>query len=136
MSALYLDTLVESTDNVLDVVVSGRYGATRLWAVPPYEDVQKARRLLRELGLPSIRRSGFASTIAGRAPKSAYCKGINARSGILTFDEPCAPLDLKARESFLTGIEAIARDKARASLSMIYVTHRIDDIPRASPMRC
>ena len=34
-----------------------------------------------------------------------------------------------ARESFLKGIEAIAKDRKRAALAMIYVTHRIDEIP-------
>lgn len=46
---------------------------------------------------------------------------------LLTFDEPCASLDLGARELFLNGLETIA--KRNKSLSMIYVTHRIDEIP-------
>ncbi len=40
----YLDNLLVSNDNVLDIVVSGRYGATRLWEVPPVDDVRKGRK--------------------------------------------------------------------------------------------
>jgi iron complex transport system ATP-binding protein len=125
----YLDSLVESTDNVLDIVVSGRYGATRLWAVPPFEDVQKARRLLRELGSLKFENRALRELSQGERQKVLIARALMPDPGILTFDEPCAPLDLRARESFLKGIEAIAKDKGQTSLSMIYVTHRIDEIP-------
>jgi len=125
----YLDSLFESNDNVLDIVVSGKYGATRLWAVPPFEDVLKARRLLRELGCLRFENRAIRELSQGELQKVLIARALMPDPGILTFDEPCAPLDLKARESFLRGIEAIASDKAQASLSMIYVTHRIDEIP-------
>jgi iron complex transport system ATP-binding protein len=125
----YLDSLVESNDNVLDIVVSGRYGATRLWAVPPYDDVQKAKRLLRELGCLKFEDRALRELSQGERQKVLIARALMPDPGVLTFDEPCAPLDLRARESFLKGIEAIARDKSQAYLSMIYVTHRIDEIP-------
>ena len=46
---------------------------------------------------------------------------------LLTFYEHCASLDLGAREVFLKGLEVIAR--RNKSLSMIYATQRIDEIP-------
>ena len=125
----YLESLVESNDNVLDIVVSGKYGATRLWAVPPFEDVQKARSLLRELGCLRFENRAIRELSQGERQKVLIARALMPDPGILTFDEPCASLDLKARESFLRGIEAIAGDEAQATLSMIYVTHRIDEIP-------
>ena len=109
--------------------MSGRYGATRLWAVPPYDDVRKAKRLLRELGCLKFEDRALRELSQGERQKVLIARALMPDPGVLTFDEPCAPLDLRARESFLQGIEAIARDKSQAYLSMIYVTHRIDEIP-------
>ncbi len=63
----------------------------------------------------------------GERQKVLIGRSLMADPTLLTFDEPCAPLDLGSRESFLKGIDTIARD--RKSLAMIYVTHRIDEIP-------
>ncbi len=125
----YLDNLIESNDNVLDIVVSGRYGATRLWAVPPFEDVQKARRLLRQLGCMRFEDRALRDLSQGERQKVLIARALMPDPLLLTFDEPCASLDLGAREVFLAGIDAIARNPRQKALSMIYVTHRIDEIP-------
>lgn len=123
----FLDNLLESEDSVLDVVVSGKYGATRLWEVPPYETVEQARRLLRELGCEKFEDRSLADLSQGERQKVLIARSMMPKPNLLTFDEPCASLDLGAREQFLKGLERIA--KRNRSLSMIYVTHRIDEIP-------
>jgi len=125
----YLDNLLESDDNTLDVVVSGMYGATRLWGVPPKEDVKRARDILRELGCARFEDRRLRELSQGERQKILIGRALMPDPGLLTFDEPCASLDLGARESFLRGIEAIAKDQKRAALAMIYVTHSIDEIP-------
>jgi len=65
----------------------------------------------------------------GERQKILIGRALMPDPGLLTFDEPCASLDLGAREAFLKGIEAISKDRKRVSLAMIYVTHRIDEIP-------
>jgi iron complex transport system ATP-binding protein len=123
----YLDNLLVSNDNVLDIVVSGRYGATRLWEVPPVDDVRKGRKILKELGCLRFEDRMLNELSQGERQKVLIGRSLMADPTLLTFDEPCAPLDLGSRESFLKGIDTIARD--RKSLAMIYVTHRIDEIP-------
>ncbi|MHB1868006.1 MAG: ABC transporter ATP-binding protein, partial [Nitrososphaerales archaeon] len=125
----YLDNLLESQDSVLDIVVSGKYGATRLWNVPPYEVVQKARRLLRQLGCGKFEDRRLADLSQGERQKILIARSMMPDPVLLTFDEPCASLDLGARELFLNGLESVAR--RNKSLSMIYVTHRIDEIPNS-----
>lgn len=123
----YLDNLLEPEDSVLDVVVSGKHGATRLWEVPRYQVVQKARRLMRQLGCGKFENRRLADLSQGERQKVLIARSMMPDPVLLTFDEPCASLDIGARESFLRGLEIIAnRNK---SLSMIYVTHRIDEIP-------
>ena len=124
----YLDTLLESQDNVLDVVVSGRYGATRLWQIPPYEDVLRARKLLGRLNLGRrFEDRRLADLSQGERQRVLIARSLMPDPLLLTFDEPCASLDLGARESFLRGLEVIFRDNS--SPSMVYVTHRLDEIP-------
>jgi len=123
----FLDNLFESHDSVLDIVVSGNYGATRLWNVPPYEVVQKARRLMRQLGCGRFEDRRLSELSQGERQKILIARSMMPDPLLLTFDEPCAALDLGARELFLNGLEIIAR--RNKSLSMIYVTHRIDEIP-------
>ena len=125
----YLDNLLESQDSVLDIVVSGKYGATRLWNVPPYEVVQEARRLLRQLGCGKFEDRSLADLSQGERQKILIARSMMSDPVLLTFDEPCASLDLGARELFLNGLETVAR--RNKSLSMIYVTHRIDEIPNS-----
>lgn len=123
----FLDNLLESEDSVLDVVVSGKYGATRLWEIPPYEAVQHARKLLRQLRCERLEDRSLAELSQGERQKILIARSMMPEPTLLTFDEPCASLDLGAREQFLKGLEKIARKNG--TLSMIYVTHRIDEIP-------
>ena len=124
----FLDNLIESDDSVLDVVVSGRFGATRLWEVPDYESVRRARRLMRQLGCKTLEDRRLSELSQGERQRVLIARAMMPEPVLLTLDEPCASLDLGTRESFLRGLETIA---ARyESMAMIYVTHRIDEIPK------
>jgi iron complex transport system ATP-binding protein len=123
----FLDNLVENDDSVLDVVVSGRFGATKLWSIPDFEIVERARKLMRQLGCGKFEDRRLSELSQGERQKILIARAMMPEPVLLTFDEPCASLDLAARETFLRGLETIAR--RHRSLSMIYVTHRIDEIP-------
>ena len=123
----FLDNLLESEDSVLDVVVSGKFGATRLWEVPPYGAVKVAKRLLKQIDCQRFQDRSLADLSQGERQKILIARSMMCEPVLLTFDEPCASLDLEAREQFLQGLETIARKNR--NLSMIYVTHRIDEIP-------
>ena len=47
---------------------------------------------------------------------------------LLVFDEPCQGLDVHNRDRVLQTIDRISR---RPGTSMIYVTHRDDELPRS-----
>lgn len=123
----YLDNLLVSDDNVLDVVVSGKGGTTRLWGIPSRNDVSKAERILKELGCLRFAGRRLNELSQGERQKVLIGRSLMADPRILTFDEACASLDLGSRESFLSGVESISKDRPR--LVMVYVTHRIDEIP-------
>jgi iron complex transport system ATP-binding protein len=123
----FLDNLVGNEDSVLDIVVSGRFGATKLWGIPDFEIVDRARKLMVQLGCEKFEDRRLSELSQGERQKILIARAMMPEPVLLTFDEPCASLDLATRETFLRGLETIAR--RHRSLSMIYVTHRIDEIP-------
>ena len=127
MVSSYLNDLLLLDDNVLDIVVSGAYAQTRLWGIPQGEFVRKARSLLRHLGCLRYEDSKLRELSQGERQKVMIARALMPDPKLLTFDEPCAGLDLTSRESFLSGIEKIA--KSKKALSILYVTHRLDEIP-------
>lgn len=126
MVSSYLADLVLLDDNVLDIVVSGGYAQTRLWSIPEAEKVNKARSLLKRLGCLKYEDRTLRDLSQGERQKVIIARALMSHAELLTLDEPCAGLDLKARESFLSSLEKVAKDHA---LTIIYVTHRIDEIP-------
>ncbi len=123
----YMNDLISLDDNVLDIVVAGRSAATRLWAIPPAEDVKRGRKLLRLLGCSRYEDSNLRELSQGEKQKILIARALMTDPKLLVLDEPCAGLDLKSRESFLSSLSRLA---ARGSISMVYVTHRIDEIPK------
>jgi iron complex transport system ATP-binding protein len=126
MISSYLSDLILLDDNVLDLVVSGEFGQTRLWGVPPYEAVRKGRSLLRLLGCARYEDRILRELSQGERQRVLIARAMMANSQLLVLDEPCAGLDLKAREYLLSGLSRIGRNHSK---TMIYTTHSIDEIP-------
>jgi iron complex transport system ATP-binding protein len=126
MISSYLSDLILLDDNVLDLVVSGQFGQTRLWSVPPYEAVHKGRSLLRLLGVARYEDKILRELSQGERQRVLIARAMMANSQLLVLDEPCAGLDLKGREYLLSGLSRIGKNRSK---TMIYTTHSIDEIP-------
>ena len=126
MISSYLNDLILLDDNVLDIVVSGALGQTRLWSIPEYEAVKKARSLLKLLGCSRYEDSVLRELSQGERQKVIIARAMMSNSDLLVLDEPCAGLDLKSRESFLKSLSKVGETHSK---TIIYTTHRIDEIP-------
>ena len=122
----FMNQWFESNEKVLDVVVSGKHGSTKLWRAPVKGDFERARALLRRLGCAHCAGRSLKEVSQGERQKIVITRALMARPKLLTLDEPCEGLDLSARESFLAGLATIAQQK---SPTIIDVTHRTDEIP-------
>jgi len=122
----YITDWIPEEEKVLEVVMSGRYASTKLWRSPSSQDKSYARLLLRKVDCGSYANSAFGKLSQGERQRVVIARALMARPELLIFDEPCAALDLPGREEFLTILTKIAE---RRRPNMIYVTHRIEEIP-------
>jgi iron complex transport system ATP-binding protein len=123
----YLDWMVGGDEKVVDLVVSGKFGSTRIWSKVEAADVARAKSLLRAMGCAEQVGKTLHELSQGERQKVAIARALMARPRLLVLDEPCEGLDIASRESFLGGLEPLL--SRRGGPSFIEVTHRTEDIP-------
>ena len=126
MVSSFLEGWVRGDEPVLELVVSGRYGATRLWRKISAAEKREALGLLRVLGIEDKSERKMKELSQGERQRAMIARTLMANAKLLILDEPCEGLDIGAREKFLGGLARLA--KARLT-TMVYVTHRTDEIP-------
>jgi len=122
----YLDGRIDPSQGVLELVASGRCGATRVWRRVTREEGARAMYLLRFLGCGRQARKRVEQLSQGEKQKALIARALMSGSKLLVLDEPCEGLDLGARESLLDGLSRLAKEGETA---IVYVTHRMDEIP-------
>ena len=123
----YLDWMVGGEEKVVDLVVSGKFGSTRMWSKVKAGDVARATSLLRAMGCAEQVGKRLSELSQGERQKVAIARALMARPRLLILDEPCEGLDFASRESFLDGLEPLL--SRRGGPSFIEVTHRTEDVP-------
>jgi iron complex transport system ATP-binding protein len=123
----YLDWMIGGDERVVDLVVSGKFGSTRVWRKVLPADIERARSLLRAMGCAGQVGRTLSELSQGERQKVAIARAMMSRPRLLILDEPCEGLDIASRESFLDGLEPLL--SRRDGPSFIEVTHRTEDIP-------
>jgi len=126
MVSSFLEGWVRGNEKVLELVVSGRYGSTRLWRKVTPAERRRAVSLLKVLGCEDQVDKRSKELSQGERQRVLIARTLMAEAELLILDEPCEGLDLSAREKFLGGLSRLAM--ARLT-TMLYVTHRTDEIP-------
>ena len=123
----YLDWMIGGDEKVLDLVISGKFGSTRIWRKIGAGDVARATSVLRVMGCLEHRGKTVSELSQGERQKVAIARALMARPRLLILDEPCEGLDIASRESFLDGLSPLLT--RRGGPMFIEVTHRTEDIP-------
>jgi iron complex transport system ATP-binding protein len=122
----FLEEWIPPDERVLDLVVSGKYGATRMWRSVGPAERRRAESLLSSMGCAEHARKRVNELSQGERQKVMIARMLMSETKLLVLDEPCEGLDLGARESFLASVSRLAKER---SVAIIYVTHRTDEIP-------
>jgi iron complex transport system ATP-binding protein len=123
----YLDWMIEGDEKVIDLVVSGKFGSTRLWSTMKDSDVSRATRLLAAIGCREHMGKAMRELSQGERQKVAIARAMMGEPKLLVLDEPCEGLDFGSRESLLSGLSNLL--SRAGGPGFIEVTHRTEDVP-------
>jgi iron complex transport system ATP-binding protein len=127
MVSTYLGEWVSRNERVIDLVLSGKYGSVRLWRGRTDSDVEYAESLMKLMSCIQFKDKRVGDLSQGERQEVLIARALMGRPKLLTLDEPCEGLDLRARESFLDSISNLI---AKRMVSIVDVTHRTDEIPK------
>ncbi|MHC4789750.1 MAG: ATP-binding cassette domain-containing protein, partial [Planctomycetota bacterium] len=128
VSAALTDVMVQHRARTtgLETVLSGRFASLGLYRRPTRRELAKARRIIRRFGLAHLAEARFNLMSTGQRQMCLVARCYMAESDLVVLDEPCAGLDLAAREALLSGLERACR--GRPEVPNVLVTHHVEEI--------
>lgn len=128
LASASLDQRIPAGQHVLDVVRTAAYGQLARWReVYEDEDTQRARELMRELGVDDLADRVFQSISSGEMKRVGIARALMPNPEVLILDEPASGLDLGGRESLLKTLSGLAQQTYAPVL--VLVTHHVEEIP-------
>lgn len=113
-------------DNAIEIVLSGKFGALRLFNDVTEEEIDLAVSIMKHFHCDHLANKSFEHLSQGERQRVQIARAIMADPEILILDEPCGGLDLIERENLLQTIEQIAQ--AENGPTLMYVTHHVEEI--------
>lgn len=118
--------MIHQWEPVRDIVISGKFASIGLYETPSKKDNERACDLIDMFGLSNMSDHSFSTLSDGEKQKTLLARALMPEPELLLLDEPCAGLDIKAREELLTSVQKMAVLKGGPTL--IYITHHIEEI--------
>lgn len=114
-------------ESVLQIVLSGKSATFGLDTDIQDADIQKAQQLLDALHMTSFIDRPYHMLSKGERQNVLIARAMMNEASLFLLDEPCSGLDVVARERMLQIICSLAE---RKDVTIIYVTHYAEEIPR------
>jgi molybdate transport system ATP-binding protein len=112
---------------VLDAVCSGLFGTLGLYRECTEEERARARAWLARFGLAVEEDRSLGELSLGMQRLVLVARALIADPELLVLDEPCQGLDAEGRRRVVEAVDAAA-SFSRATI--LFVTHRDDELPR------
>ena len=111
---------------VFDIVLGGFFGSI---GVPFHigasdEQVEQARKAIREIGIPSLSERDMLTLSTGQARRALIARALINGPALLIFDEPTSGLDPEGAWNMRQSLSALAN----AGHTILVITHNLSDI--------
>ncbi|RKH54621.1 ABC transporter ATP-binding protein [Corallococcus llansteffanensis] len=116
----YVDTSMGFTG--LELVLMGRSPYLGLWGLPSSGDLQKAREVMRELGIEYLASRSVMATSGGERRLLLLARALVQAPRLMLLDEPTAFLDLKHQVELLAHL----RERVRGGMAAVVVLHDVN----------
>ncbi|HYW01999.1 MAG TPA: ABC transporter ATP-binding protein [Candidatus Acidoferrum sp.] len=113
--------------SVLETVLSGRFGSIGLHDRPTINERKRAIVLLRKVGCFRFAKRPYSTLSQGEKQRVIIARALMSSPKLLALDESCEGLDMDARENLLDFLDSVGQ--LRRGPSMIFTTHRVEEIP-------
>lgn len=110
---------------VFDIVLGGFFGSV---GVPFHigasdEQVEQARKAIREIGIPSLSERDMLTLSTGQARRALIARALINGPALLIFDEPTSGLDPEGAWNMRQSLSALAK----AGHTILVITHNVSD---------
>ena len=112
-------------DPAIEIVLSGKYGAIRLFESVNDEEIQEGVHMMERFGVVHLANTSFEHLSQGERQRVQIARALMAKPKLLILDEPCTGLDLIERENLLKTIAQVAE---QGDTTLIYVTHHVEEV--------
>lgn len=121
-----IHSMIQPDESALKLVISGKEAMINHWGKIPIGDIKKAQKILKLMKASHLENRTWIQLSQGERQRILIGRALRADYQILILDEPCAGMDLVAKENFLKFIDQLIRQKNFPTL--ILVTHHVEEI--------
>lgn len=125
----FLQVQIPPAQSPLDFIVSGKFASIGIFEKPEEEDYRQAHEVASRLRCERILQSPYGVLSQGEKQRLLIARALIHNPELVILDEPCAGLDIVAREQLLQILEELGRSPNAPTL--IYVTHHLEEIVSA-----
>jgi iron complex transport system ATP-binding protein len=118
--------IVDADLTAHEAVLTGFFGTVGLYDHPTPQQVQRADRMLQQVGLSQRRDLRFGLLSTGEQRRCMIARALAHEPELLILDEPTAGLDLAGREQVLATVEMILAGANPPTVLM--VTHHVEEL--------
>ncbi len=122
----FLQEFIPFNQTPREIIATGRLGIVGRYSGGNLSDSESVCRVAELVGCHNLLNRPYGGLSQGEKQRVLLARSLIHSPELLILDEPCAGLDLLAREIFLKILDNLSRKIE--NLTIVYVTHHLDEV--------